>query len=83
MSTSIRKLDRAIQDQIRGVVLFGDPGYKVLHGAIPNFPADKVHVFCDKDDLVCSLTPFITPAHLSYFKPAGDEAPEFLESKIG
>jgi cutinase len=64
-------------------VLFGYTKNLQNLGGVPNYPRDRLEVFCAVGDLVCSGTLTITVAHLSYGDEAEREAPAFLISKIG
>lgn len=82
MHNSISGLDSSIQDMIKGVVLFGDTRNKQDNEQIPDFPADKIKIFCAPGDLVCEGTLVITAAHFSYATDA-PEAIDFLSGKTG
>ncbi|EHK20484.1 carbohydrate esterase family 5 protein [Trichoderma virens Gv29-8] len=83
MSGSISGLSSTVQNQIKGVVLFGYTQNFQNGGRIPNFPSSKLDVFCAATDAVCYGTLFILPAHFLYTDEAADEAPDFLISRIG
>ncbi|KAK4098527.1 carbohydrate esterase family 5 protein [Parathielavia hyrcaniae] len=82
MAAAISDLSPAIKNQIKGVVLFGYTRNQQNSGTIPNFPTDKVKVFCNDGDLVCEGTLSITAAHFAYGTAASGEAPRFLIEKI-
>ncbi|KAG5931664.1 hypothetical protein E4U60_005915 [Claviceps pazoutovae] len=71
-----------IRNQIVATVLFGYTKNLQNGGKIPNYPADRVKVFCNPGDMVCTGSLVITPAHLNYLPQAGGAAPQFLESKV-
>ncbi|KAG5914997.1 hypothetical protein E4U42_000192 [Claviceps africana] len=73
---------KAVREQIGAVVLFGYTKNQQNAGKIPNYPADRVKVFCNAGDMVCTGSLFITPAHLNYAADAAGPAPQFLESKV-
>lgn len=77
-------MDSAIKDQIAGVVTFGDTQFRADKGVIPNFPAEKLKVFCDPlgHDTVCDgvLTAAVLAPHLSYGRNAVEGA-QFLIGK--
>lgn len=63
------------------MVTFGDTQNLQDNGQIPNFPREKVKIFCNAGDLVCVGTLTITPAHLTYGADAGAAA-AFLIQRI-
>ncbi|KAF2712569.1 carbohydrate esterase family 5 protein [Pleomassaria siparia CBS 279.74] len=78
---AIEDLDPAVQDQIAGVILYGDTQKQQDNDQIPNFPVDKIMIICQPGDLVCLGTLTILPAHLTYGQRA-DEGAAFLASQI-
>jgi len=76
----VEDLDASVQDQIAGVVTFGDTQNQQDNGQINNFPQDKTLVICNRGDAVCRGTLTILPAHLDYTRRA-DEAVDFLVQK--
>ncbi|KAI3398350.1 hypothetical protein diail_9442 [Diaporthe ilicicola] len=83
MASSISELSSTIQDQIKGVVLFGYTKNLQNGGRIPNFPTSKTEVYCAATDAVCFGTLIILPAHFTYQTDAAISAPRFLEARIG
>ncbi|KAK3303663.1 carbohydrate esterase family 5 protein [Chaetomium strumarium] len=83
MAGTVSKLSSTIQNQVKGVVLFGYTQNLQNKGQIPNYPADKTKVFCNVGDTVCTGTLIIMPAHLLYTSEASTDAPRFLISKVG
>ena len=79
---AVRDSSAAIREQIKGVVLFGWTKNLQNLGKIPNYPADRLEVFCAIGDLVCTGSLIVTPAHLTYGDEADNEAPRFLLSKL-
>jgi cutinase len=78
---AIENLSTSVKARIAGVVTFGDTQNLQDRGQIPNFPREKVRIFCNTGDLVCVGTLTITAAHLTY----GSDAPAavaFLASRI-
>lgn len=78
---AIEELDTAVQDQIAGVVLYGDTQKQQDNDQIPNFPADKVKIICQDGDAVCRGQLLVLAAHLTYGARA-DEGVEFLVQQI-
>ncbi|KZL82629.1 cutinase [Colletotrichum incanum] len=83
MASSISGLSSTIQNQIKGVVLFGYTKNLQNLGRIPNFPSSKTEVYCAATDAVCFGTLFILPAHFLYQTEAAVSAPRFLAARIG
>ncbi|KAL1601013.1 hypothetical protein SLS59_005681 [Nothophoma quercina] len=78
---AIEELDAAVQDQIAGVVLYGDTQKQQDGNQIPNFPADRVKIICQAGDAVCRGQLVVLPAHLTYGARA-DEGVEFLVQQV-
>lgn len=83
MASSISELSSTIQNQIKGVVLFGYTQNLQNLGRIPDFPTSKTEVYCAATDAVCFGTLVILPAHFSYQTEAAINAPRFLAAQIG
>jgi cutinase len=79
---AIEALPKNIQDRIAAVVLFGDTKNKQDGGRIKNFPQDKVRIFCNKNDGVCSGGLNVNAGHLAYSAANFTEAASFILSKI-
>ncbi|KAF1918581.1 cutinase-domain-containing protein [Ampelomyces quisqualis] len=82
-AAAISDLDATVRNKVVGTVLFGYTKNQQNAGAIPKYPSSNLKVFCETGDLVCEGTLIITPAHLTYLDEAGNQAPQFLISKIG
>jgi cutinase len=83
MAAALTDVTAAVRNKVVGTVLFGYTQNLQNRGGIPNYPSNRLEVFCALGDLVCSGTLTITIAHLSYGDEAAGEAPDFLISKIG
>lgn len=83
IAAALSDVTAAVRSQVVGTVLFGYTKNLQNSGRIPNYPADRLEVFCALGDLVCTGSLVITAAHLSYGPDAAGEAPRFLASKIG
>ena len=83
MAAALTDATATVRNQVVGTVLFGYTQNQQNRGGIPNYPSDRLKVFCAVGDLVCDGTLIITAAHLSYGDEAAGEAPTFLASKIG
>jgi cutinase len=78
---SIPKLNAAVQAKIVGVVLFGDTQAAQTGKKIQGLSADKVKIYCNTSDAVCTGTLVITQAHFQY-TPSVAPATQFLISQI-
>ena len=83
MSGSISTLSSTIQDQIKGVVLFGYTQNEQNDDRIPNYPTSQTEIFCAAGDLVCDGVLIVDLAHFAYLGDAETTAPDFLISQIG
>lgn len=80
---AIPTLKGNVRDQVKGVVLFGYTKNKQNNGGIPGFPSDRLEVFCNQGDMVCSGTLILMAPHFAYTSVARGEASQFLIKKIG
>ena len=81
-AATIRDLDASIRDKIVGTVLFGYTKNQQNNGQIPNYPGDRLKVFCNDGDLVCEGQLVVLPPHLAYGPDASGPGPEFLVEKV-
>ncbi len=82
VGNAVGQVSSAVQNQVKGVVLFGYTKNLQNGGRIPNFPSDKTKIYCAIGDAVCTGTLTILPAHLSYGPDALTSAPAWLATKI-
>jgi cutinase len=81
MHRSIPKLTAAVQQKIVGVVLFGDTQAAQTSRKISGLTPEKVKIYCNSGDAVCTGTLMITQAHFQY-TPFVAPATQFLISQI-
>lgn len=79
---SVSELEPAIQDQVKGAVLFGYTKNKQNNEQIPNFPTDRTSIFCNEGDQVCEGTLILAPPHFAYTGAASGPAAEFLLGQV-
>ncbi|KAF2397428.1 cutinase [Trichodelitschia bisporula] len=83
MMNAISKLDETVRSKVAGVVLFGYTKNAQQKSGIPNYPKDKVKVFCAASDGVCGGMLLVTAGHFAYLMDgSGTQATNFLLSKI-
>ncbi|ROT42906.1 cutinase [Sodiomyces alkalinus F11] len=82
IANAVSELGSAIQDQIKGVVLFGYTKNRQNNRMIPNFPTAKTEIYCRITDAVCNGSLFILPAHFLYTTDARISAPRWLIRQI-
>jgi cutinase len=82
MSNAISELSETVRDQIEGVVLFGYTKNAQNGGQIPNFPSERLKVFCNEGDAVCTGTLEITQPHFEYAAASKGPAPKFLKERV-
>lgn len=78
---AIEALPANVQDQIAGVILYGDTQKRQDNDQIPNFPKEKVQIICQPGDVVCNGVLTVLPPHLTYGIRA-DEGVDFLTRQI-
>jgi cutinase len=76
-----KRLSQSIKSRIAGVVLYGDTRNKQDRGKIPNFPANRVKVICNKGDGVCGGALLVNVGHMTYTARIGEGA-SFLASRV-
>ncbi|KAF3356386.1 Acetylxylan esterase 2 [Verticillium dahliae VDG1] len=82
VGNALSELSSAVQNQVKGAVVFGYTKNLQNLGRIPNFPTAKTEIYCAISDAVCWGTLFILPAHFSYNADAAGAAPRFLVRQI-
>jgi cutinase len=82
MHNVIPKLPEDIKNKIVAGVLFGDTRKKA-EPQIPNFPTERVQIFCETGDVICDGQLYVGKPHFKY-KANGypEKAVEFLKSRI-
>lgn len=81
ISNAVEQLSDAVKARLDGVVFFGYTKNLQNLGRIPGFPSNKLKVYCNVGDMVCSGTLIITAAHLTYGLKT-TEAALWLASKV-
>ncbi|KAF4982481.1 hypothetical protein FZEAL_1906 [Fusarium zealandicum] len=81
-AASITDVDPAIRSKIAGTVLFGYTKNQQNRGKIPGYPDERLKVFCNTGDLVCSGSLIVAAPHLAYQSAAAGPAPEFLIQRV-
>ncbi|TGZ83585.1 hypothetical protein EX30DRAFT_361640 [Ascodesmis nigricans] len=79
---AISRLPANIRNRIGAVVLFGYTKNLQNRGGIPNFPSNKLKVYCAVGDLVCTGTLIITLSHFTYLNDASG-AVTFIANRLG
>jgi len=83
MMNSISKLPADIKSKLVGVVLFGYTKNGQQKGGIPDYPKEKIQVYCSSSDGVCGGALLVTLGHFSYMADgSGPKSIAFLTEKI-
>lgn len=83
MHNTVGALPAALKSKIVAGVLFGDTHNKQDGGKVPNFPAEKTRIYCEKSDGVCWGALNVTNGHFVYpLNGDAEKAMAFLKSKI-
>ncbi|KAF2669718.1 cutinase-domain-containing protein [Microthyrium microscopicum] len=83
MHGTVGALPANIKAKIVGGALFGDTRNTQDKSQVPNFPKEKVHVYCDKSDGVCWGTLNVTNGHFVYATDgSAEQGLAFLKGKI-
>jgi len=83
MMNAVSKVPANVRDRIKGVVLFGYTKNAQKKGGIPNYPKNRVRVFCAKSDGVCGGTLLVTAGHFAYMNNGdGPKAIAFLVGQL-
>jgi cutinase len=83
MHNAVSTLPANIKNKLVAGVMFGDTPNKQDRGQIPNFPKDKVTIFCASNDGVCKGGMNVTGGHFAYITNGdGPKAIAFLKGKI-
>ncbi|KAG9250988.1 cutinase-domain-containing protein [Emericellopsis atlantica] len=79
---SVSTLDAAVQEQVKGAVLFGYTKNRQNNEQIPNYPTDRTEIFCNPGDLVCEGSLIVAAPHFAYTTAARGPAADFLVQQI-
>jgi cutinase len=79
---SVRGLDAAVKEQVKGAVLFGYTKNRQNNEQIPSYPTDRTKIFCNAGDLVCEGTLILAAPHFAYTGDARGPAADFLVQQI-
>jgi cutinase len=83
MHHAVGALPATLKQKVVAGVLFGDTKNTQDKSQVPNFPKEKVQVYCAKEDGVCWGTLNVTNGHFVYTHNGdGDKALAFLKGKI-
>jgi cutinase len=89
MMNAVKGLQANIKQKVVGGVLFGYTKNAQTKGKIPDYPSDRVKVFCDErspgkfGDGVCGGALNVNAGHMVYMSNGdGRKAVTFLKSKI-
>src|SRR5205085_10895174 len=83
MHNAVSSLPANVKNKLVAGVMFGDTRNKQDRGQIPNFPRDKVTIYCAKNDGVCGGGLNVNAGHFAYMGNGdGPKAIAFLKSKI-
>jgi len=83
MMNAVKGLPEDIKNKVAGVVLFGYTKNAQTKSSIPNYPKEKVKVFCSSGDGVCGGTLLVTIGHFSYMADgSGPKSIAFLVEQI-
>jgi len=86
---AVEKLPQNVKDKIAGIILYGDTQNKQDGAKIKNFPAERVHVYCNgygelkskSSDGVCGGGLNVNGGHMSYGDSTKPGA-EFLKARV-
>jgi len=83
MMNAVSKLPADIKSKLAGVVLFGYTKNGQTKGSIPDYPKDKLKIFCSSGDGVCGGALLVTIGHFSYMGDgSGPKSIAFLTERI-
>jgi cutinase len=83
MHNAVSTLPANLKSKVVAGVLFGDTRNKQDRGQVPNYPRDKVHIYCVSNDGVCGGMLNVNAGHFAYPRNGdGPKAISFLKSKI-
>jgi cutinase len=83
MMNAISKSPPEVRNKVRGVVFFGYTKNGQQKSSIPNYPKDRVKVFCTQSDGVCWGKLSVTAGHFAYMgNGSGPQAVSFLVNSL-
>jgi cutinase len=83
MHNTVAGLPKALQNKIAGGVLFGDTRNVQDGHKVPNFPKERIQIYCYSSDGVCGGSLNVTNGHFVYATNGdGDKAIAFLKKQI-
>ncbi|TGZ78163.1 cutinase precursor [Ascodesmis nigricans] len=81
IAAAVEDLPSAIRNRVNAIVLFGYTKNKQNNEGVPNYPSNKLKIYCNFGDLVCTGSLVITAAHFTYGSDVSN-AVSFLASKV-
>ncbi|KAI5778067.1 cutinase [Geopyxis carbonaria] len=80
-AAALQAVSADVKARVDATVFFGYTKNLQNSGGVPGYPSDKLKIFCNAGDLVCTGSLVITAAHLAYGPKVAD-AVQFIASKV-